>query len=730
MEHGKGKMGERDPIMDEAYDKLAEHWRYPAFRGVQEQVIEYLLVQGKSALCLAPTGGGKSLTFQIPSLCLEGLTVIVSPLIALMKDQVDALRRLKVSAASMDSSLSLDEMGDVRRQIRDGSLKMLYVAPERLNNESFIAMMQDLVEKRPISLLAVDESHCISQWGHTFRPDYLKVARFAQEIGAQRVLALTATATDQVKADICQSFNIDPEKGVFSTPSYRQNLTIDIQPCTTDQEKYAKLVPFLKSRKTGAAIVYSTTQQNAQDVTDELNRQGIDAKCYHAGMNAPERKDVQDWFLSGSGVVSATIAFGMGIDKPDIRQVVHFMLPKSLENYTQEIGRAGRDGKKSVCLMLPAPSDMVILESFARSICPSLSSIRNWLTEVFQASPAPDGSLDFSSFQQSKDHDISPTTLKLLFTTLELDYGFLRTITPMYSSYTLKPTQGKPADWNRITKDSSPAAKAIRAHWKKGSIWHTVDDLWGITTAESIDRSEIVRQLTIWESNGWCELKAAGVRNRYAPLSDPPETSGEIDNLAEAIFQKMREREDMDVDRLRGVASFISNPQCFSHSIASYFGDNDAVPKRGCNHCSFCSSKKSVSFKVAEVQAVNPTKINAVLTVCGVRDDARFLARLAFGISSPRITTLSLSKNPIFGSCADADMELLVAEFEKACEKANCTNLSVLAPAVSKSTYSGKYNGSKGSFGGGSYGKGANSGGTKRSGEPLSKVSANKKYKK
>ncbi|ORY63806.1 ATP-dependent DNA helicase [Leucosporidium creatinivorum] len=704
-------MATKDPsaLMELATVVLQDVWGYDAFRGVQKEVVHRLLVDGENALCLMPTGGGKSLCYQLPALCLPGLTVVVSPLIALMKDQVDALRKRNVAAASMDSSLTPDEMKAVRSQLKDKTLKLLYVAPERLANEMFISLMM----KQEVSLLAVDESHCVSEWGPSFRPEYLKVARFAKEVEAQRVLCLTATATPSVVKDICgaeNGFDIDVDKGVFTTGNYRPNLSLLIKPTFNLASKIALLVPFLKSRGAGGAIVYATTHSDAEKVVASLKEKGLESKFYHAGVPAEDRKATQDWFTAGQGIVVATIAFGMGIDKSDIRQVVHFMIPKTLENYSQEVGRAGRDGLPATCLMMPCATDLPILESFARGNTPSRNSIRAWLGQVFAAKPAADSAIDFSLYAQSTEFDITRNTLGLLYANLELQCELLRAGTPFYSTYAIKPSS-EPTRFHDILDDNSPLAQAIRKHWKKGSTWCTLD-IVSVIEGDGFDRTEIVRQINRWESSGCCETKVSNVRNRYLPLKKLPTTAAEIDKIADDMFQQMHEREEADVKRLFGTAAFVKRDGCFAHGLACYFGDETSVPNGECGSCSWCQTRKPISFDPKPHAALDEGKIKAVLAVCGVRDDARFLARLAFGISSPRITKLGLSRHPVFKSCETADFSALVARFEEECEKVGWQNGPVLSAAPPAK---------KGAFGAGKGGAGkggsasASAAGTKRS---------------
>jgi ATP-dependent DNA helicase RecQ len=296
-----------------AYTLLRERFGFQNFREGQETVIGHLLA-GRSALAVFPTGSGKSLCYQLPALLLEGLTVVVSPLIALMKDQVDFLTARGIEAARLDSSVSREAFEEIQVSLRDRRLKLLFVAPERFSNERFLARLKTLA----IDLLVIDEAHCISEWGHNFRPDYLKLARYARELKVGRVLALTATATPAVAKDICREFAIAPEAHVH-TGFYRPNLHLRAIAPLRGQRLRA-LIGRLKTRPPGPTIVYVTLQKTAETVAAALAEAGFDAEAYHAGMDAELRESVQNRFMaSDNRVVVATIAFGMGIDKANIR---------------------------------------------------------------------------------------------------------------------------------------------------------------------------------------------------------------------------------------------------------------------------------------------------------------------------------------------------------------------------------------------------------------------------
>src|SRR5215210_6830163 len=302
-------MSQRAASVQPPLEVLAARFGFESFRPGQAQVVDALLA-GRSALAVFPTGAGKSLCYQLPALLLDGTTIVVSPLIALMKDQIDFLRRSGIEAARLDSSLDAAEQREIFERLRSGALKLLYVAPERFNNERFLAQLA----RTRISLFAVDEAHCISEWGHNFRPDYLKLAERALGLAAERVLALTATATPAVVADIRAGFGIEEADAVV-TGFYRPNLTLLTTPVTA-RERDERLLERLRERPPGSTIVYVTLQRTSLRIAELLAEAALPARPYHAGMGAEDRVAVQEWWAaSGHAIVVATIAFGMGIDK-------------------------------------------------------------------------------------------------------------------------------------------------------------------------------------------------------------------------------------------------------------------------------------------------------------------------------------------------------------------------------------------------------------------------------
>ncbi|MDE3053001.1 MAG: ATP-dependent DNA helicase RecQ, partial [Gemmatimonadota bacterium] len=343
---------------------LNQRFGYPAFRAGQAQAVASVMA-GKETVVILPTGGGKSLCYQVPALLLPGLTLVVSPLISLMKDQVDALDRRGIPAAFINSSLTPGQVSDRLARAMSGDLKLLYVAPERFSAGATLDRLRDA----RVSLFAVDEAHCISEWGHDFRPSYLRLAAVRERLGHPTIIALTATATPHVREDIVRQLDMGRPRTIV-TGFDRTNLTYHVRSCRTDADKDRALVEELKARE-GVAIVYASTRKAVERIAGMLTRKRIPALPYHAGLDDAHRHDVQEAFMGERArVIVATNAFGMGIDKPNVRLVVHHAMPGTLEAYYQEAGRAGRDGRPAECVLLHAFRDRFTHEYFIKSAHP------------------------------------------------------------------------------------------------------------------------------------------------------------------------------------------------------------------------------------------------------------------------------------------------------------------------------------------------------------------------
>ena len=343
-------------------DQLEKHFGFKSFKGDQEAIINNVL-EGNHTFVIMPTGGGKSLCYQLPALISEGTAIIISPLIALMKNQVDAIRSFGTDdgiAHFMNSSLSKGEITRVKNDVREGRTKMLYVAPESLTKEENVAFLRDI----NISFVAIDEAHCISEWGHDFRPEYRRLRPIIENLGSVPIIALTATATEKVQQDIQKNLGMLDAK-VFKSSFNRSNLYYEVRPKTKDVIK--DIIKFVKQHPGKSGIVYCLSRKKVEEVAESLQVNGIKALPYHAGLDAASRVSHQDQFLMEEvDVIVATIAFGMGIDKPDVRFVVHHDIPKSLESYYQETGRGGRDGGEGICLTFYSYDDIQKLENFMK----------------------------------------------------------------------------------------------------------------------------------------------------------------------------------------------------------------------------------------------------------------------------------------------------------------------------------------------------------------------------
>ncbi len=353
---------------------LKIHFGYGSFRPGQERALDNIL-KGRDTLVVLPTGGGKSLIYQLPSLILEGVTLVISPLIALMKDQVDSLERVGIPATFINSSISLAEADRRLKKVKEGFYKIVYIAPERFYNQAFVTSLKEI----KVSLFAVDEAHCISQWGHDFRPSYLRLREAVRSVGSPVVVALTATATPEVRADIGRQLGLKNPETVI-TGFARPNLQLAVVAASNGQ-KLAHIVDLLSSnQEIGSGIIYVGTRARADEIVEALVDNGIKAVGYHAGMDAESRDWVQEKFMSGEAqVVVATNAFGLGINKKDIRFVIHHDIPGTVEAYYQEAGRAGRDGRDSFCLLFHNQQDRYLREFFIKGDNPD----PNIITEIY-----------------------------------------------------------------------------------------------------------------------------------------------------------------------------------------------------------------------------------------------------------------------------------------------------------------------------------------------------------
>ena len=630
------------PTLDDARTLLRDVFGFETFRPGQAVAIRSLLA-GRSSLAIFPTGGGKSLCYQLPALLLDGLTVVVSPLIALMKDQVDDLTRRGVAAARLDSSLDLSEVRQVRADLASGRLKILYVAPERLASERFVATLGGL----RIALLAVDEAHCISEWGHNFRPEYLKLAALAAKLQVGRVLALTATATPEVAREITRAFGIDAAD-VASASFHRPNLELHAS-AVAERDRKDLLIERVRSRPAGPAIVYVTLQRTAEEVARALDRAGIAAEAYHAGLGPEVRSAIQDRFMrSDDGVVVATIAFGMGIDKANIRSVVHFNLPKGLESYAQEIGRAGRDGGPARCDLLAARADVVTLTNFAYGDTPTDEAIAALVGEIL------DGPAEFavSTYDLAQRHDVRIAVVSTLLTYLELG-GVIAATGPFFAEYKFQTSRPLEAIIAEFDERRAAFLTRIFDRARQARVWATLDVA---EAAEALgeSRARIVAALGYLEERGEITVQATGPRQGYRLVTADADRPA----LMQTLAARFADREARDVARVNAMFAFVAEPGCLTARLVEHFGVPLPPPGR-CGHCGPCLDEAPLVPPAPDPapHPFGPTEREMVTRICRENHPSlatpRQAARFWCGLASPATTRARLNRDPRYGAWSD-----------------------------------------------------------------------------
>lgn len=581
---------------------LKEYWGFDNFRPLQEDIITTVL-GGKDTLALMPTGGGKSLCYQVPAMAMDGLCLVISPLIALMKDQVENLRRKNITAFAIYSGMSRKEVINIFKVATESNCKFLYVSPERLETNLFKEYLPGL----NVNLIAVDEAHCISQWGYDFRPPYLRIAALREELPGVPILALTASATPDVQNDICDKLKFCNHQ-IFQQSFERANLSYSTFKVDS---KINKVIEVLR-KVNGSGIIYCKSRRRTKEISELLQLQNISSDYYHAGLVQEERNRKQEnWINNKTRVIVCTNAFGMGIDKPDVRTVVHADVPDCLENYYQEAGRAGRDGKISYAVLLFDERDMHELEGMAALRFPSLEDIRNIYQAVANYLQIPTGAgegqyydFDISDFLK-KFKQVSHTTLYSL-KALEQD-GWMAFNEQVFlpSSIMFSVNKDSLYEFEKTNPQLEPCIKTLLRAYEGIFDQPTSISEKVIAGLMKKDAEEVKKDLLL--------LNQAGII-AYQPQKDTPQLYLLRNRIkAEDIRIDMvayNKRKEQFQRRMKQMVTYVKEEaECRSRIIGSYFGD---AAIRACGICDNCLKQKAAALTKEEFEALHHRIINIV----------------------------------------------------------------------------------------------------------------------
>ncbi len=630
---------------------LKKHFGFDTLRNGQDAVIQKIL-HGDSAMAIFPTGSGKSLCYQLPAVLLPNLTLVISPLLALMDDQLKFLRAHGIEAATLNSTQSSAETHQIYQDIRVGKIKILLISVEKFtNNERFRHFLQSI----PISLLVVDEAHCVSAWGHNFRPDYLKLPKYQKLFNIPQVLLLTATATPNVIHDMRESFHI-PSENIVITGFYRKNLDLTVIPADETQ-KEKRLIEQFQNTPQHPTIVYVTLQKTADDIANTLRINGIPAESYHAGLTAEIRQNLQQRFMHGQiNCIVATIAFGMGIDKADIRRVIHFDLPKSIEGYSQEIGRAGRDNQNAACLVIANKNGLTTLENFVYGDTPEKEGIKTALRDL----QAHTTQWEVLPTRLANACNLRGLPFKTLLVYLELQ-GLITAQYAYYAEYRMRFIESEAQILNRFEGERQDFLKQIFRCSPLAKTWCSID-FDRLQQEGQTNRKRVMTALEYLQEQGWIELESKQITQVFR-IEQP---NFDLEQQANILHNIFKQKELSEVARIQSMVDFFESSHCLSHQLALYFGDKQA-PKQ-CGHCSVCRGKVAVLPESITQKLPSTTQLQSWLetfiTACPSPPSADACTRFLLGITNPLHTKIKARSMAGFGQLSAIPFETVKANIQ------------------------------------------------------------------
>lgn len=645
--------------MAEAERLCAEVFGYLQFRPGQREIIAAVL-EGRDVLGILPTGGGKSLCFQLPALLSPGVTLVISPLVALMHDQVSALQRRNIGATALVASLPSEELAYRLRQAQSASVRLLYIAPERLESSTFIEELRRV----PLERIVVDEAHCISQWGHDFRPSYRRIAELSRALGRKPLLALTATATPQTQRDIIEQLHLR-NPFLYVGDFDRPNLEFIIDHCPvarSNAQKVARVADCLDHMQRGAAIVYAGTRRATQQIATQLRAMKIEAQPYHAGMSDQQRTDVQRWFMEAPApVVVATVAFGMGIDRPDVRLVAHCDMPLTLEGYYQEAGRAGRDGEPARCVLCYSPGDERLQRRLLQAQYPSQRTVESVYAAIADAltvgiGASSDVLLSWQPATIARRLRLNERAVESALALLEREKLITRVQRNKQLAVRIVTSRQR---WLEFTRNASPSlANALEALVRSlpSAAYEQYQEIVLDELAErhvvdadqlqhALRAAELARMIEVTPLSAGEGIRLCGPRvpNEQLPID----------------WSAVEHRSRMAVEKARAVLEYIRAAHCKRSILLEYFGQH--APNR-CGRCSACHqcTTSQTSNSAVPVSAFD-RYVRTVLVSIVARFDglltARALCDVALGRSSEFVVAVHAERSEHFGALAAANVQ-------------------------------------------------------------------------